>query len=60
MSSNNNFKTIDMKWIKRILGITELINKQEEANKLIGELIVLQKQHINNMCEAPSNRLKSR
>jgi len=49
-----------MKWIKRILGITELINKQEEANKLIGELIVLQKQHINNMCEAPSNRLKSR
>ena len=49
-----------MDWIKRKLGITELINEQEQTNKLIIEVIKLQKHNINNDCEPHSRKTRAR
>ena len=48
-----------MNWLKRLFGITELIKEQQETNKLLMKLIQLEKQNINNMCIAPSERSKA-
>lgn len=55
-----NFKITEMNWIKKILGITELITEQKKTNELLSKIIELEKLSINNMCEAPSNRYKAR
>ena len=39
-----------MNWIQKILGITEIINQQKQTNKLLEEVIKLQKHDINNDC----------
>jgi len=45
-----------MDWIKRKLGINELINEQKQTNKLLEKVIKLQKHDINNDCEVHSKK----
>ena len=47
-----------MNWIKRKLGITEIIDLKKENNRLLEELIKLQKHHINNSCETFARKRK--
>ena len=47
-----------MSWIKRKLGITELINEQKKTNKLLIEVIKLQKHDINNDCKVHSDKIR--
>ena len=54
-----NFKNKGiMNWIKRKLGITEIIDLKKENNRLLKELIKLQKHHINNSCETFARKRK--
>jgi hypothetical protein len=48
-----------MDWIKRKLGITDLIDQQKQTNKLLKEVIKWQKHNINNDCEPPSRKRKA-
>ena len=45
-----------MDWIKRKLGITEIIQEQKQTNKLLTEIIKWQKHNINNDCEPHSRK----
>jgi len=45
-----------MNWIKRKLGINDLIKEQQITNKLLEEVIRLQKHDINNDCEVHSRK----
>jgi hypothetical protein len=45
-----------MDWIKRKLGITELIEERKQTNKLLKEVIRWQKHNINNDCEVHSRK----
>ncbi len=49
-----------MKWIKKILGIQELIELQKQTNVLLKEVIKLQKHNINNDCVVYSDKQKAR
>jgi hypothetical protein len=50
-----NVKIMD--WIKRKLGITELIEARKQTNKLLEEVIRLQKHNINNDCKVHSRKI---
>ena len=49
-----------MRWIKRILGITELIEAQNKTNELLKKIITLQKYSINNDCVPFSQKYRAR
>tara|TARA_R110000772_G_scaffold268362_2_gene395128 strand:- start:14995 stop:15153 length:159 start_codon:yes stop_codon:yes gene_type:complete len=48
-----------MNWIKKVLGVTELIEEQKQTNKLLKEVIHWQKHNIDNDCEPHSRKIKS-
>jgi phosphoserine aminotransferase len=47
-----------MNWIKKTLGVSELIKEQKQTNELLKEVIHWQKHNINNDCE-PHSRKRS-
>ena len=49
-----------MNWIKRKLGISELITQQKQTNMLLSQVIKLQKHNINNDCEPHSRKRPAR
>ena len=49
-----------MSWIKRKLGITELIKQQKQTNKLLEKVIKLEKLNINNLRRPITNRYEAR
>jgi len=48
-----------MEWIKQKLGITELIDELKKTNKLLEQVIRLQKHDINNDCEPHSRKRRA-
>jgi len=48
-----------MSWIKRKLGITELIKQQKQTNKLLEKVIKLEKLNINNLRRPITNRYEA-
>lgn len=45
-----------MKWIRKLLGITELIKQQKKTNELLELVTILQKHQIDNHCKSFSDR----